>query len=72
MPRSLAGRKSGERGTAMVEYALALVLLISVFIIAGKLLQEKSSERYENSTQVVNGMAPCGGAGGGLSGAECL
>ena len=54
----------------MVEYALALVLLISVFIIAGKLLQEKSNERYENSTQAVNSMAPCGGADGELSEAD--
>lgn len=56
----------------MVEYALALSLLFVVFMIAGRLLQERSDARFQNSTQVVTGMAPCGGSGGGLSADECL
>lgn len=62
----------GAHGATMVEYALALSLLFVVFMIAGRLLQERSDARFQNSTQVVTGMAPCGGSGGGLSADECL
>ena len=61
-----------EHGATMVEYVLGLALLIAVFVLAGKLLEEKSEQRYQNSTKVVESMAPCGGSGGGLSADECL
>ena len=65
-----------ESGASMVEYAIALGLLIAVFILGGSLLREKSEVRYQESTRVVDSMAPCGASGGSLGGAgnaeECL
>lgn len=61
----------GQIGAAMVEYAIGAALLMIVFIVAGKLLEQKSSQRFNNSARVIQGMAPCG-PGGQLSGEECL
>ena len=69
--KEISKKHRQEQGATMVEYVLALVLLIAVFVIAGRMLEKRSEERYENSTQVVTGMAPCGGSGAELSGAEC-
>ena len=71
MGKSVIRVNSHQRGAAMTEYALALALLLVAFLIAGRLLRQKSDERYQNSTRIENGMAPCGGAGGSLSPGEC-
>ncbi len=71
----LPGTQSRAKGgVAVVEYIIALALLIFVFIVANKELTRATSVRYDRATNPVRNMAPCGklGTDDGLGNEECL
>ena len=58
-------------GAALIEYALAAAILLTVFVVAGIKLQEGSKNRAEQSRSVeITGGAPCRSDGLGQWGAE--
>lgn len=58
-----------ERGSVTVEYAFALAVLVSVFMIAGIVLTASSAHRAAVSMNSVNSTVPCDGE---LHGVACL
>ncbi len=65
-------RRASESGATLLEYALALGLLIGVGIMIGQSLQTGAQARADSSKRILTHMAPCGGLGGNLSGDECF
>ena len=55
----------------MPEYAIALAILIPVFVFIGILIKNSAQNRLNASTQVEEKYVPCG-AGGELLPNECL
>lgn len=63
-----------QRGGALLEYAVALMILAAIFIVAAELLRTKASEHLDRSADVVEGFTPCTDPkyGGQLSSSECF
>ena len=60
-----------QLGAALVEYALALGLLVAIFVIVGINLEEGARSRSSQSRSVeTNGGAPCRADGLGQWGAD--
>lgn len=57
--RKMRSNKSSCRGAALVEYAIALALLISAFVLAGQFLSQAASSRGERSAQTASSLVPC-------------
>lgn len=49
-------------GATLVEYIVALAILVVVFIVAAGLLQRSSIGRADSSVQAVESAVPCGAA----------
>ena len=64
------GHTDREHGIVMVEYVLALSLLVGGFVSAGVYLKDAARQRMESSTGAVKQMVPCGVAGR-LTSEEC-
>lgn len=78
-PHRLRPLRAGERGVSMVEYAIALSILVGVFILIRNFLGDRNQgvvrERADKSMSVVDKMPPCGTGGrlnGGSGSEECL
>lgn len=56
-------RFKSEKGASTTEYALALVCLLVVCLLAAQALMQRSEERFDISTKVAEGMVPCSNAG---------
>ena len=66
--RSLLNRVVVEqKGVQLLEYIIGVGLLVIVFIVASRILNVASHNRVDNSIKVMEGMAPCGAAGGSLN-----
>ena len=59
-----------ERGASMVEYAIALSILLVVFIAAGIYLKAAGEKRGDQAMELQKKILPC--KSGGLSGDQCL
>ena len=58
-----------ETGAQLIEYAIAAVILIGVFIIAGVLIEDSGKSRGAASMEIHKDAVTCGTD---LSGDECL
>lgn len=52
-----------ERGAEFIEYALALGLLIGIFVAMSLYLRRSADNRANESINIIKDMAPCGGTG---------
>lgn len=52
---------TAERGATLVEYALALSLLIGIFALGGRMFEASARARIDASTETVRTTAPCTG-----------
>jgi len=59
--------RDDEKGVQLLEYAIGVAILVIVFIVASKVLNQSAHDRVDNSIKVIEGMAPCGGKGGLLN-----
>ena len=50
-----------SNGATMIEYVLALAMLLVLFIGMNEWLLQSAENRAEQSANVVSNMAPCGG-----------
>ena len=62
MKGNFSRRATEEAGATMVEYVLALALLLVSLLAVNDLLLNAAQERAEKSADVVGNMAPCGHA----------
>ena len=73
MIRSSANHLRLQRGAALTEAAIALALLLIVFLVSSFLMIEGAKRRAEQIDDAVSRPIPCedaGGDGGFLSGGE--
>lgn len=62
-----------DRGAALTEYAIAAAILVTVFIVAGKVLLDSSASRGNAAVGTATSVVPsCNAPQGGLTGDECL
>jgi len=59
-----------ERGASMIEYVIATVILVTVFVGAIGAFESAAKSRSEVSSETVQGMVPCvgGNLGGSIGG----
>ncbi len=50
---------SSERGSQVVEYAIAAGLLLAAFVYGALVIRDSTTHRVEESSKVIEGMAPC-------------
>jgi len=60
-----------EKGATYVEYVIATVILVGVFVAASTALETAGQSRSQKSSQTVEGMVPCIEGSSLLSGDQC-